>query len=184
MLLEWNVIMEAEKEKCATLSEHEKFAYFLLLQYRNPYRWGKENMNSADCSGSVCLSLMMATGCKIRTTANGLYKKFFIKKNPKKDDIQCVFFVSRYDRKHGDRIAKKGEAVHVAGIVGEQVAFNSVQPHAELRTVGDLRQEYEFTGCDCIVRGLDRNILQRASDEGTDLFGLDEELQLLFQMEN
>lgn len=176
MLLQWQIMMETEKRQCEAMSEADKFRYFLMMQYRSPYGWGKENPMTADCSGSVCLALMMATGLKVRTTADGLLKKFFTVKAVKKDDITAAFFISRNDRKHGDRVAKKGEAVHVAGLIGEGVAFNCVEPSAEVRTLESLKLEYGFKGCDVIIRGLDRAALEKASREGSDLFGLDDEL--------
>jgi hypothetical protein len=51
------------------MSEQDKFIYFLLLQFGSPYGWGKENPESSDCSGAVCLALYAATGLLIRTTA-------------------------------------------------------------------------------------------------------------------
>ena len=177
MLLEWNIMMETEKKQCEAMSEADKFRYFLMLQYRSPYGWGKENPMTADCSGSVCLALMMATGLKVRTTADGLLRKFFTEKVVSKDGITAAFFLARTDRKHGNRIAKKGEAVHVAGLLGEGVAFNCVEPFAEIRTLESLKLEYGFRGCDVIVRGLNRGALEKASKEGNELFGLDEELK-------
>ena len=108
MLLHWQALMGNEKQQCLKMSEKEKFVYFLLLQYRSPYGWGKENPVTADCSGSVCLALMMATGFSIRTTADGLLKKFFTIRNPGKDLLQAAFFITRTDKRHGSRIAKKG----------------------------------------------------------------------------
>ena len=179
-MLQWQAIMEAEKEKCSSLTVKDKFAYFLLLQYRNPYGWGRENLVTADCSGSVCLALMLATGCMVRTTANGLLEKFFTKKKPTSQDIQCAFFVCRNDRKHGDRIAKRGQAVHVVGSVGNGVVFNSVMPVAELRTLEGLKREYDVGGCDCVVRGLNMEALEEAHKNCTDLFGLDDEVERYF----
>lgn len=126
MLLQWHAIIEAEKTKCSRLTDGEKFIYFLLLQYRNPYGWGKENLKTADCSGSVCLAIMMSTGCLVRTTSNGLLQKFFTNKKPQEDDIQVAFFVAQTDRRHENKIAYKGDAIHVAGCVGQGVLFKVV----------------------------------------------------------
>ncbi|MCR4940689.1 MAG: peptidoglycan endopeptidase [Treponemataceae bacterium] len=180
MLLEWNILMETEKKQCGKMSEADKFRYFLMLQYRSPYGWGKENPMTADCSGSVCLALMMATGLKVRTTADGLLRKFFTVRSPGKDALTAAFFIARSDRRHGDRVARKGEAVHVAGLLGEGVVFNCVEPCAEIRTLESLRLEYGFRGCDVIIRGLDREALEKASKEGNELFGLDDELKDYF----
>jgi murein DD-endopeptidase len=181
MLLQWQALMENEKKQCEAMNEEDKFKYFLLMQYRSPYGWGKENPVTADCSGSVCLALMMATGFRIRTTADGLFKKFFTVKNPEKGMICSAFFISRYDKKHGSRIAHKGEAVHVTGIVGQGVVFNSVYPRAELRTLESLKLEYGFKGCDVVIRGLNLGALEDANKNGTDLFSLDDELKTYFK---
>lgn len=177
MLLQWNALMETEKKQCEAMSEPDKYRYFLLMQYRSPYGWGKENPMTADCSGSVCLALMMATGLTVRTTADGLLKEFFTVKAPKSDDIQAAFFIARTDRKHGDRIAKKGEAVHVAGVVGDCVLFNCVSPVSELRTLESLKLEYGFKNCDVVIRGLDRAALEKASRDNSSLYSLDDELK-------
>ncbi len=183
MLLHWQALMENEKEQCKKMSTREKFVYFLLLQYRSPYGWGKENPVTADCSGSVCLALMMATGLSIRTTADGLLKNFFKLKKTQNDTIQAAFFIARNDRKHGERKARKGDAVHVAGIIGDNVIFNAVEPNTELRTLESVTLEYNFKGCDTIIRSLDMAALKTAHRDGTDLFGLDDELTHFMSIE-
>jgi hypothetical protein len=117
----------------------------------------------------------------VRTTADGLLKKFFTIKNPGLEDIQAVFYVTRYDRQHGDRLAKTGEAVHVSGVVSEGIVMNVVEPRADLRLISSMRHSYELMGCEILIRGLDRKALAEADKEGTDLFGLDEEFATYFE---
>lgn len=175
-----NALMEAKSAQFNAMSERERYVFLLLFQYRNPYLWGKELPNGSDCSGAVCFALAGATGKIIRTTADGLLKKFFTRKNPGIEEIQAVFFVTRYDRQHGNRLAKCGEAVHVAGMVAEGMVMNVVEPRADLRMVTSLRHSYELMGCEIQIRGLDRKALEEADREVSDLFGLDSEFGTFF----
>lgn len=66
------IMLETEKEITAGLTEGERFRYFLgRMQYLR-YASGKENLLKSDCSGSVCLALLLATGCAVRVTADTL----------------------------------------------------------------------------------------------------------------
>ena len=105
--LRMRLILEAEKEIVEGLTEVERYRYFLGRMQFLRYESGKENLISSDCSGSVCLALLLATGCAIRVTADALFKKYFTKKNPDKDDIQAAFFMTLYDRKLGSEYVNK-----------------------------------------------------------------------------
>ena len=181
--MNWEHICDIEKKQFEAMTVREKYIYLLLLQYRVPYVWGKELPTGADCSGAVSLALAGATGCVIRTTAEGLYRKFFTVRNPGTDDIQAVFFTTMYDRSHGNRLAKKGEVIHVAGVIHEGVVMNVVEPKADIRLVSSLRHSYSLMGCDLVIRGLDMKALQEASRNGTDLFGIDSEFSHFFGKE-
>ena len=76
--LRMRLMLEAEKEIVSGLNEAERYRYFLGRMQFLRYESGKENMISSDCSGSVCLALLLATGCSIRVTADALFKKYFI----------------------------------------------------------------------------------------------------------
>ena len=178
--LKIRLMLEAEKELTEDLTEVQRYQYYLGRMQFLHYVSGKENLLEADCSGSVCLALLLATGCGIRVTADTLYKKFFTKKNPDKSDIQAVFFISNYDRKLGNRLYHEGECAHVAGLAGTDVVLNCVEPYAVLRSVSDMRPVYNAMDYTVVVRGLDRKALQKASDERSDLFGADYEF-LQFQ---
>jgi murein DD-endopeptidase len=73
------------------MTEPEKFAYFLLLQYGSPYQRGKENLEESDCSGAVCMALYAATGLLIRTTADDLYRRVFTVHHPGRGIIRTAF---------------------------------------------------------------------------------------------
>lgn len=63
------IMLEAERELVSTLSETERYRYFLGRMQYLTYTSGKENLRRSDCSGSVCLALLLATGRGIRVTA-------------------------------------------------------------------------------------------------------------------
>lgn len=171
--LRMRLMLEAEKEIVEGLTEAERYRYFLGRMQFLKYESGKENLTSSDCSGSVCLALLLATGCAIRVTADSLYRKYFTKKNPDKNDIQAAFFITLYDRKLGSRVYKENEVCHVAGVCGKDVVLNCVEPYSELRSLNDMKPYYQANDYRIIVRGLDREALQKASDDNVDLFGAD-----------
>lgn len=167
------MMLEAEKELTARLKEHERYKYFLGRMQYLKYEGGKENLMSADCSGSICMALLLATGCSIRVTADTLFRKYFTKTKYDWSDITAVFFITHYDRKLGDRLYREGECAHVAGICGDGVVLNCVEPYAYLRSLAVMRDVYRAMDYDCYVRALDREALQKASDGELDLFGPD-----------
>ena len=171
--LRMRLMLEAEKEIVSSLNEAERYRYFLGRMQFLRYESGKENMISSDCSGSVCFALLLATGCSIRVTADALFKKYFTKKNPDKNDIQAAFFITLYDRKLGSRLYKENEVCHVAGVCGTDVVLNCVEPYSVLRSLSDMKPFYQANDYRVVVRGLDREALQKASDDNVDLFGAD-----------
>ena len=183
MRINWEKVFMVEKEQFAQMCGRDRYVYFLLLQFRTPYLWGKELPTGADCSGAVCLALAAATGKVIRTTANELYKKFFTKRNPGVDDIQAVFFVSQHDRKHGERVLRTGEVGHVAGVIAEGAVMNMSAPLSDIRLINSIRNSYALIGYDMVIRGLDEKALDEAVDAGSDLFGLDAEFADFIELE-
>jgi murein DD-endopeptidase len=182
MGIKWNNLMENEKKQFEKMSEHDKFVYFLLLQFGSPYGWGKENPVSSDCSGAVCMALFAATGFLIRTTADDLLKRVFTKINPRQGEIQAVFYVTKKDKKHGDGYAAAGTAVHVAGILDDGVILNSQEPYARVRRINDVSDWYQREGYEVLVRGLDHEALARLAREGKTRYGLDPEFREYFDI--
>jgi len=182
-VIKWKRIFEIEEKQFAEMKENERYIFFLLLQYRSPYLWGKELPEGADCSGSVCLALAAATGKVIRTTADDLYRKFFTVKDPGITDIQAVFFIARHDRPHGERVLRAGQVAHVAGVIAEGIVMNVVEPKGDIRMIPSLRHSYALRGYDMAIRGLNRTALAAASEAGTDLFGLDPDFAEYFTKE-
>lgn len=171
--LRMRLMLETEKGLVEGLTETERYRYFLGRMQFLKYESGCENLTSSDCSGSVCLALLLATGCAIRVTADALFRKYFTKKNPEKTDIQAAFFITLYDRKLGNRVYKENEVCHVAGLCGRDVVLNCVEPYSELRSLSDMKPFYQANDYRIVVRGLDRKALQKANDDNQDLFGAD-----------
>jgi murein DD-endopeptidase len=177
MGIKWDALFQNEKRQFGKMTETEKFIYFLLLQFGSPYGWGKENPESSDCSGAVCLALYVATGYLIRTTADDLYRRVFTVKNPGRDMIRAAFFITGKDKQHGDGAVKAGTATHVAGLLDDGVILNSQEPGARVRVLRDITAWYE--GSACVVRGLDREALTKLSRDGA-RYGIDPEMAAYF----
>jgi murein DD-endopeptidase len=171
--------MENERKQFEGMTEQDKFIYFLLLQFGSPYLWGKENPEGSDCSGAVCLALYAATGLLVRTTADDLYKRVFTKVNPRPSDIRAVFYITKKDKRHGDRPAAAGTVVHVAGILEDGIILNSQEPYAKVRRIADVSDWFQRNGHDVVIRGLDRAALKRVAGEGL-RYGIDPELGRYF----
>ncbi|MDR0448336.1 MAG: C40 family peptidase [Treponema sp.] len=92
MRIKWNNLMENKQSKFEKMTEHDKFVYFLLLQFGSPYGWGKENPEASDCSGAVCMALFAATGLLVRTSADDLMRRVFTKTSTRQGDIRAVFY--------------------------------------------------------------------------------------------
>ena len=182
MIIKWDKLMENEKRQFEGMNETDKFIYFLLLQFGSPYGWGKENPVEADCSGKVCMALFAATGLLIRTTADDLLKRVFTRVNPRSGDIRAVFYVTRKDMKHGDRMVAAGTATHICGFIDDGVILNSQQPTARVRRINEVSDWYQRNGYDVLVRGLDRTALERLAREGKTVHGLDKEFHQFFNV--
>jgi murein DD-endopeptidase len=170
MGIKWDKIFENEKKQFEKMTEVDKFIYFLLLQFGSPYGWGKENPESSDCSGAVCLALYAATGLLIRTTADDLYRRVFTVVNPSPQSIRAAFFID----------GSTGKAGHVAGLVGDGVVLNSQEGGARLWGLEGLSAWFWGRGASMAVRGLDRAALARLAGEGA-RDGIDPEMGRYFE---
>jgi murein DD-endopeptidase len=182
MVIKWDKVSENEKKQFEGMSELNKFIYFLLLQFGSPYGWGKENPVASDCSGAVCMALYAATGHLIRTTADDLYRRVFTVLYPKPDQIKAVFFITKKDGKHGDRMVAAGTATHVAGIIEDGIVLNSQEPYAKIRQIIDVSHWYQMNGFEVAVRGLNKEALEKLAAEGKTLYGLDDEFKQFFNL--
>jgi murein DD-endopeptidase len=182
MKIKWNTLMENEKKQFEKMSELNKFVYFLLLQFGSPYGWGNENPEKSDCSGAVCMALYAATGLLIRTTADDLYKRVFTVVNPRPDTIRAVFFITKKNVKHGDRMVAAGTATHIAGILENGIILNSQEPYAKIRQIIEVSNWYQNNGHEVVVRGLNRETLARLANEGKTVYDLDPEFSKYFEV--
>ena len=181
MKIRWDALMSNEKKQFENMTETNRFIYFLLIQFGSPYGWGEESPEASDCSGAVCMALYAATGLLIRTTADDLYKRVFTRINPQKGDIRAVFYLTKKNQKHGDRMVAAGTATHVAGIVDDGVILNSQEPFARVRRINEVSDSYQRNGYEVAIRGLNREALARLSGEGKTVYGLDAEFRRYFE---
>jgi murein DD-endopeptidase len=182
MSIKWEKIMETERRQFENMREADRFVYFLLLQYGSPYGWGKENPESSDCSGAVCMALYAATGYLVRITADGLLRQVFTVVNPRPGDIRAVFYLTKKDKRHGDRAVSAGTVVHVAGILEDGVILNSQEPYAKVRRISDVSDWFQRQGHEVLVRGLDIEALARLARDGKNRYGLDGEFSRFFEL--
>jgi murein DD-endopeptidase len=182
MAVKWNALAEQEKRKFEKMNEAQRFIYFLLKQFGSPYGWGKENPETSDCSGAVCMALYAATGLLIRTTADDLLKRVFTKTNPGRGDIRAVFYITKKDKRHGDGYAAAGTATHVAGIIGDGVILNSQEPCALIKQIYEVSDWYQKEGHEVLIRGLNREALEKLAREGKTRYGLDSEFSNYFEV--
>jgi murein DD-endopeptidase len=182
MSIKWDKVMENEKRQFEKMSELNKFVYFLLLQFGSPYGWGNENPQASDCSGAVCMALYAATGNLIRTTADDLYRRVFTVINPRPDTIRAVFYITKKNQKHGDRMVSAGTATHIAGILESGIVLNSQEPYAKVRQISDVSNWYQNNGYEVAVRGLNREALARLGAERKTVYGLDNEFRQFFNV--
>ena len=180
MNIKWNAISECEKRKFGRMNELQKFIYFLLKQFGSTYGWGKENPEESDCSGAICMALFAATGFLIRTTADDLYKRVFTEQYPKPDQIRAVFFLTKKNQKHGDRLVAAGTATHIAGILEDGILFNSQEPYAKVRKIIEVSDWYQRNGYEVAVRGLNREALAKLAADGKTVYDLDSEFWKYF----
>ena len=128
------------------------------------------------------MALFAATGLLIRTTADDLFKRVFIKTNPRQGDIRAVFYVTKKNTKHGDRMVAAGTATHIAGFVDDGVIFNSQAPYAKVRRINEVSDWYFREGHEIYVRGLDREALIRLARERKMVYDLDSEFHRYFEV--
>jgi len=182
-MIKWEELMKNEKAQFEKMNEHDRFVYFLLLQFGSPYGWGSENPVTSDCSGAVCMALFAATGFLIRTTADDLLKRVFTKVNPQAGEIRAIFYVTRKEKKHGAGWVAAGTCTHIAGILENGIIMNSQEPYAKVRNISEVSNWFQREGHDVLVRGLDRLALETLAMEKKTVYGLDKEFSRFFNVE-
>ena len=138
-----------------------KFKLISLSMLYGKYVWGSETPEESDCSGTVCLPLMVM-GYKIRVTAERL-RQLFKEKAEEYDEneVQAIFYI------------KEGKAKHVTPIVGEGMVVNA-QGGEEIRLEKalDVIKRYKTRGYEAEIKKLSFADLEGLNE----VYGLDEEL--------
>ena len=175
------LLLEGEKELTENLTVEEKYRYYLGRMQFMLYTSGAETIGKSDCSGSVCLALLLSTGYGIRVTADTLYRKYFTLPDGGKNTIRAAFFLSNYDRAPDStgRIYHENEAAHVVGLCGDDVCLDCSPPRSRLRCFSTMVNVYRAIDYRCVVRSLNMAALKEAAGCGRDLFGPDEEFKML-----
>jgi murein DD-endopeptidase len=111
----------------------------------------------------------------IRTTADDLYKRVFNVRGAT-SGIRAAFFVAEDSRKHDGSDVKAGTAIHVAGLLDNDVILNSQDGGARVRSLPEIIRWFAGRWCRTEIRGLDKNALEKLAREGKTLYDLDKEL--------
>lgn len=172
-------MLEAERDIIKNLSQSQRYRYFLGRMQYIRYESGRENLFSSDCSGSVCLALLLATGFGIRVTADQLYRNYFTKKFFTDDDIQAVFFITENTVKTGYKVYYQGQCAHVAGICGRDVVLNCTEPYSVLRSLSGMKDFYSRNGYRAVVRGLNMKALKKSHCLDRDIYDPDRDFSLI-----
>ena len=165
MTIRWVRLAEAQASRYEAFCERERFAYVLAMQYGREVSGDGEDRSGADGARAICVALAAATGLAIRATPERLMNEVFTERNPPGTSIQAAFLVTRKDRSDGERIARKGTATHVAGVVGRGVVLSFEHPRSCFRTVEELWTLCGLWDYDLRLRGLDREALARVAGE-------------------
>ncbi len=115
--------------KIASMSEPQKFRAYALQMLDAQYAWGRENVFGSDCSGTVCLPLMLL-GYSIGTTADTLYRRVFTEAVVDRDQndpskIMAVFYLTNAPAVRRGKELPKDYARHVTPVVGEWVVLEA-----------------------------------------------------------
>ena len=159
------------------------FRAYALEMLEGEYAWGKETIYGADCSGTVCLPLMLL-GYAIRTTADGLYRKVFTEKvtETEKNDpskIMAVFYLTNTPAMMNERQLPKGYARHVTPVVGEWVVIdaNYQKGRIVLRTSRAVNVYFQKrVNCRAVWRGFNKENAREISDTRSEFSDIDPEL--------
>ena len=176
------------KLKREGLDEAAKFRAYALEMLEGEYVWGEETVFGADCSGTVCLPLMLL-GYAIRTTADDLYRKVFTeeigekeKKDPSK--IMAVFYLTNTPEVMQERQLPEGYARHVTPVVGEWVVIDANYRKGRIVLRSSRAVNIYFrkkVNCRAVWRGFNREKAKEISDARSEFHDIDEELTGVFK---
>jgi hypothetical protein len=138
-----------------------KFKLISLSMLYGEYKWGEETPESSDCSGTICLPLMVM-GYSVRVTAERLRQLFKETAFEYSDnELQAVFYI------------KDSKAKHVTPIIGEGMVVNAQGgKEIKLEKALDVIKRYKDKGYKIELRKLDFKDLENIDE----VHGLDKEL--------
>jgi cell wall-associated NlpC family hydrolase len=145
-----------------------------------PYVWGAENPGATDCSGTVCFPLW-ALGYDLRTTADTLFKAVYTLKPKDTLDLtrtMAVFYVTKKEKLHFNRMVPAGTATHVTPVVGHNVVLNAVE-RITLDTAREVREYFEARDSYAEWREIDWDAVDRLHKSGKYAWGFDPVLKLI-----
>jgi hypothetical protein len=174
MSIIWAQYAAVMEEKIGMLSEAEKYRYWVTNLIGTPYRWGEEGPLGTDCSGTISFALWMM-GYDLRTTADAFLHKIFTIEKDWYDDkyAQAVFYLTREEQRHGDRVVPAKYAVHVTPLVGQGVVVNAgdfVTVNRQESIEGWFRTHQN---ADPVIRAIDWGEARQLSQRGSEAWGVD-----------
>lgn len=161
MLKEYINLFENKIDKME--NKVRKFKLIALSQLYGKYSWGSEKVEETDCSGTVCLPLMIL-GYPIRVTAARLEELFKEEATEySENEVQAVFY------------SKDNKVKHVTPIVGEGMIVNAsgYKEEIKLEKAIDVIKEYKNRGYTAKIKKLNFDDLEGVEE----VYGLDEELK-------
>lgn len=153
--------IEQLKDKNVLETKVRLFKLISLSMLYGQYVWGSEKPEETDCSGTVCLPLMIL-GYNVRVTAQRLRELFKERaKEYSENDVQAIFYI------------KDGKAKHVTPVVGEGMVVNAQGgKEVKLEKALDVIKRYKERGYEAEIKKLDFNDIENIDE----VHGLDEEL--------
>ena len=149
------------KDKNVIESEVRLFKLIALSMLYGKYQWVSEKPEETDCSGTVCLPLMIL-GYPIRVTAERLRELFKEKATDySENEVQAVFYI------------KDNKAKHITPVVGEGMVVNAQGgKEVKLEKALDVIKRYKERGYKAEIKKLDFEDIKGIEE----VFGLDDEL--------
>lgn len=161
--------------KRAGLDRFDQFRHLATDMMDAFYRWAQENLLGTDCSGTICLPLLLM-GFSIRTTARDLYQRLFVHpvRGHHERHVAAAFVITTVEVQHNDRIEPAGGVTHVMPIVGNEVVIDAAWgQQVQLRSFRLIEELYNTPTTRVEYRALDWRLLQKLSDERVALHGVD-----------
>jgi hypothetical protein len=173
------IVIQAWKHRVDSAEKAEVFRSYASLLLDAPYVWGSEGPEGTDCSGTVCFPLWLM-GYNIRVSADVLYKELFTIKPKNEMDlskIMAVFYITKVEKTHYDRIVPAGTATHVTPVVGHNVVLNAAET-VTLDTAREVREYFEKHQSFAEWREMDMGKAKEMSDSLKYAWGVDPILTL------